>query len=89
MNGAMYRIWHNNIALPPVKILAEITVYVGGRYCVGNILYVFCKDMVLQHSLKCDKICFPVCETEKNLAPSPKIKLQTSQNLFPSLSADD
>lgn len=30
MNGTMYRLWHSNIALPPVKILCRIIVYIGG-----------------------------------------------------------
>lgn len=30
MNGWMYRLWHSNIALPPVKIVAGIIVIVGG-----------------------------------------------------------
>lgn len=36
MNGAMYRLWQINIALPPVKTLEGIIVYV-----VGKLLYVF------------------------------------------------
>lgn len=30
MNGAMYRLWHGNIVLPPVNVLAGKTVYVVG-----------------------------------------------------------
>lgn len=37
MNGAMYRFWHNNIALPPVKILAGIIVYVRGGYFIYEV----------------------------------------------------
>lgn len=44
MNGEMYRLWHNNIALPPVKILTGIIVYVGGRllylYNAGRVVLV-------------------------------------------------
>ncbi len=44
MNGEMYRLWHNNIALPPVKILAGIIVYIGGRllylYNAGRVVLV-------------------------------------------------